>query len=148
MGMNHLDCSGSGRRGVVEPAVAQDEVLHLQFPHMHGAADRRTRHHADAHQPGQAPHREGEVAAVVAEGDLGEETVGGRRLARDVGRRVSGVGPLVLDVQTRADHVAGVFCAFLGDLGEVPHALAVASGRVEVQLIRAREAVRGGDPHV
>ena len=69
----------------MQPAVAQDEAVHLQFPNLHGAAGSRARDSEDAHQPGQAPAYEGEVAAVVAEGDLGEEAVGDGGLPREVG---------------------------------------------------------------
>ena len=85
--------------------------------------------------------------AVVAAGDLSEEAVGGRGLPRDVGRWVRVAGPLVLGVSTRADCVEEVFSALLRDLGEVPLALGVALGRAVAQLVRAHQAVRGGDPH-
>ena len=61
----------------MQPAIAQDEVAYPQFPYLHGAASSRARDRVDAHQLGQTPPREGEVAAVVAEGDLGEEARGG-----------------------------------------------------------------------
>ena len=95
------------------------------------------------------PHtREGEVAAVVAEGNLGEEAVGGGWLPRDVGRRVRRARLPVHGLQAFADRVAEVLCPFLRDLGEVPHALAVALGPAMAQLVRARQAARGGYPHV
>ena len=88
------------------------------------------------------------MAAVVAEGDLREEAVGGRGLLRDVGLRVRRTGPPVFGVRAFADRVAEVLRPFLPDLGEVPHALAIALGPAMAQLVGARQAVRGGDPHV
>ena len=66
------------------------------------------------------------MAAVVAEGDLGEEAVGGGRLPRDVRRRVRCARPPVLGVEAFVDRVAEVLRPCLRDLAEVPHALAVA----------------------
>ena len=88
------------------------------------------------------------MAAVVAEGDLREEAVGGRGLPRDVGRRVRRPGSPVLGLEPLADRVAEVLRPLLRDLGEVPHTLAVALGSAVAQLVRARQPVWGGHPYV
>ena len=97
---------GQNPRGVVQPAVAQVEALHLQFPYPHGAASSRARDRADAHQPSWTPPREGEVAAVLAKGDLGEEAVGGGGLPRTIGRWVWRSRAAVLGLEPFADRVA------------------------------------------
>ena len=132
----------------MQPAVVHDEVVHLQLSHLHLAAGYCRGDRADAHQLGQSPPREGKVAAVVAEGDLGEEAVGGGGLPRDVGRRVRRARLPVHGLQAFADRVAEVLCPFLRDLREVPHAPAVALGPAMAQLVRASQAARGGYPHI
>ena len=106
----------------------QDEVVHLRLLDLHCAAGSRARDRADADQPGQTPPREGEVAAVVAEGDLGEEAVGCGGLRRNVGRWVRRARAPVLRVEAFTDRVADVLCLLIRELGEKPHALAVALG--------------------
>ena len=66
--------------------MAQEELVQLQLPYLHGAASSRARDRADARQPRRALPREGAVAAVVSKGDLREDSVGGGGLPRDVGR--------------------------------------------------------------
>ena len=132
----------------MQPAIAQDEVVHLQFPYLHGAIGSRASDRAHTHQPRQTPPREGEVAAVVAEGYLGEEALGDGGLAWGVGRWVRRARALVLEVESFADRVAEVLRPLLRDLGEIPHALAVALGTAVAQLVRACQAESGGHPHV
>ena len=93
--------------------MALDKAVHLQLPDLHKAAGCRARDSVDAHQLGQGPPCEGEAAAVVAEGDLGEEAVGGRGLPRDVGRWVRRPRSSVLGVEPFADRVAEVLCPLL-----------------------------------
>ena len=88
------------------------------------------------------------MVAVVGEGDLAEEAVGGSRLPREVGRRVWHARSPVLGVQALADSMAEVLRPLLRDLGQVPHALAAALGSTMAQVVRARQAVRAGYPHV
>ena len=68
------------------------------------------------------------MAAIVAEGDFGNEAMGGGGLPRGVGRSVRGARALVLKVKSFADCVAEVLRALLLGLGEIHHALAVAHG--------------------
>ena len=138
---------GQGARSIVQPAGAHDEVVHLQLAHLHRAKSRYARHCVAAHQLGQAPPREGEVA-VVAEGDLGKEAVGGRERPQDVGCWVRGTGPLVFGLQTLADCVAEYSVHFSDILEKYPHTLAIALCPAIAQLVWARQAVRGGDPHI
>ena len=86
------------------------------------------------------------MVAVVAEGDLREDAVGGRGLPRDVGYRVRRPRSPVLGVEPLADRVAEVLRPLLRDLREVPHTLAVALGSAVAQLVRARQPVWGGHP--
>ena len=87
------------------------------------------------------------MAAVVAEGELGKEALGGGGLPWEVGLRVRCARSPVFGVQAPADCVAEVLRPFLRDLGQVPHALAVTVSPAMAQLVRARQAIRGGDPH-
>ena len=88
------------------------------------------------------------MVAVVAKGDLREEAVGGGRLPRNVGCRGRHARLPVLGVHTVADNVAEVPRPFVRDLGDVPHAVAVALGPTVVHVVQARQAIPGGYPHV
>ena len=132
--------------------IAHEEVVHLQFPNLHGAAGNRPHDRGDAQQLGLTPPREGKVAAVVADGDLGDEggSGGGGGGRPAAGRRT--LGPRsrapVLGVEPFADRMAEVLRPLLRDLGEILHALAAALGTAVAQLVRARKAAWRGHPHL